>query len=256
MARNLVKEHLALAVAGFALLFIMLRLVVIARGNALTISAILSNSGTANVVVGSLAPALAVALSLAVVIVLIFTVGYLRVTLPAGYRAWRWPIRAACVAVVLIACTPALLAAPYPLGLLTLSLVVTSTLASWSGRRAGKAHVSPPVQSRALPDAPTYGPEWPAALLAVVMVCAVYFVLAFQLPPWMTSEVVKTTGRPDTVGFVLREDTDRLLILRARDRRVLWLTNVESRQVCSVDQVQQPLLHLHAKPDYPRCPHT
>jgi hypothetical protein len=73
---------------------------------------------------------------------------------------------------------------------------------------------------------------------------------------WLPAEEFEVKGGGVSVGYVLDETDEELLMLREHDREVVRLQrkNVHSRKTCELDDASRPLaFSFNPGPSYPRC---
>jgi hypothetical protein len=230
---QLVREHLALLVTGVVLLTVGLRVLAATRGDASGALALLQNADPVEVVLGMGIQLLPLVPLAGAALVIAFH--------PSAALGGADGPRVA-VAFVLNAIGWALAA---------LALLVPNRVSAYVGIGVGAALVllSRSMDRRASTRHEAPSGRWGSVLrgsrqAALIFTGAVYLILALSPTMWLPREIISHRNGARRVGFVLRADADRTVILTSDSRRVRHLatSSIRRREICVLRDIDRPLL--------------
>ena len=226
------NSYLTPALAGLLFTFVVLRVLVVARFDRTTALGIVSEGGTAPLVVGTML----YSYPLASIVCLLVTLA-----LHATGRINRAVFRIACTSLlILFTVSGPVVVALLNIGLIPLLLVLLKRQRAKADQDSGSGRQLSRTDKIAL----AY------VLLALPLVVLV-------AGPWMPAERIAAQGQPAVTGYVLKSSPESTVVLLNHPRRLARLEGKVSRQFCvrrlrewyygSVPEV------VLSQADYPRC---
>lgn len=224
-------DHLGLIATFAAATFAGIRLMAAANMNPVSATAILQNIGVANAVVGTL---LAVLPFLPLVVLLVALERWLQIRLPAS-QLHRQREKSILESVMIGVAITAFFITPWQalafvLGLVLIGLALVAILI-WREDRSSVAPLEHPTQPGGTPRMGRPARRRVSRGVQRVNWLAVLVVGMFAIQPWFAPELIRTDDGT-MVGFVLRDEGDRTVILRQEDRAVLYVSGPVSRTIC------------------------
>lgn len=199
-------KHLGLIVGGATSVMVALKLLAVANWNPTTAFGILSASGTANVLTGTILAVLPLLYAYAFLFFFPLVRRKMQSRTPVERSAagmlGMWPV------LILIFITPAYLLAVI-LVMLALMAVIPRIIRAFQKRRKTRKD----LQRTATQERPSRFEGASVALSGVVMLS--YLSLA---TPWMPAEIVEIDGAGRQTGYVLNESDGKAVVLLARGR--------------------------------------
>jgi hypothetical protein len=225
--RRLVWDHLAAVVSAVAVAALALRVTLISRGNVQTAEAILRYVGPGAILLGVLP--LAVVFVHAVGLIELFLIAFARPGVSTGGRtAGRWGLLVFALLAVFV--QPVLVLAP---------LAVVCGWLAFFHRRYPDAE--PAIGVTTMPER------------VVLVVLVVLLVLASPVG-WLPEETLILRHGDPVVGYVLRDGSEPLVVLRSSDSHVVFMEGVERRFICGERSfLSMPPRWLLTDADYPPC---
>jgi hypothetical protein len=211
--RDLALGHLPLMVTGLLFTFVFARLFVIAHGNLQTARAMLSTSGTVEVVFGTLLSVLPV-------------IGWILVGIGGvlATRPYSTPIRILAIVLALV------------------GVGITALTSDWT------FVIVPIMMAITLVAIPFVRPEMTFGLtllyaFGLLIPMAAITVFADD-EPWLPAETIAVEGRSSIVGYVLGTEGDSLVVLTDDERLVqrIDVADIMSRRVCQPEGELRPLI--------------
>jgi hypothetical protein len=186
--RDVVRDHVPLVATGLVLIFVFTRVYFISHGSLQTAQAMLSASGTVEVIFGTLLSALP-------------ALGALIMVLGAAHFGPRHAtnVRALGVAVVIVGLLFVLLTAPLAVAVWALLFTAVAIPVCWK---------DPSLRRRST-----------IVKVLAVMIPIVLFVFLSD-DPWLPAELISFRDGSYLVGYVLSADDDSLVVLVERGRAV------------------------------------
>jgi len=232
------EEHLTLIVGAGSTAIVMMRLLAVADFDPETAFAILQSVGTTTVVIGTLLASIWVVVAFAGMAIMRYFVQH-------GINSWR---RAAFDRAIFVGSIVILLTAPTAAALLVIIMAIMWMRVRRTCTEVGKESVKP---------ARAFGEFVLGIAIALVILLGAY--------PWIPLERISVSTQAKAhVGYVLRADSETIVVLDDKRRRIEYLERkglTVSRELCNRHSVleakliDEPILSyiLSSSPQYPRC---
>lgn len=214
--------HSGIVATGAVAFFALLRVLMAARGDLETAQALVKYSSTSGIVIAALLEAIPLAVAVAGVVLILPVLDETR------HKYWA----------LLLA--PWLVAALYMVPLAFLLAVPAAWVGMWFRR--------PSAQS--------------VSIIAAFSLVGLTASLVVQQNVWLPAERLERQRGEPVVGYVLGEEAAHLIVLRNRDREIVFVPHdsVTARTLCDrfapslISTAFRPLAHLVHGPPYRRCP--